>query len=450
MNFKKIFFASLLFFFAGTAAALSNTGQIGFGRREIEAPAKADFSVALGGNAYVVRGKNGARIDSRRGLVAWKDADSGVSVFFRFARAQSEIGISILAKGTGTIAVNAAGNTFFVKLDDAANFKKYAVGTANFPQSGYNRVNFRGKELGNDGTFGEISELILEDVVGEMNFVRDFDVHFGRRGPSVHLLYAFPKGKNIEYFYNELTIPKGEDVVGSFFMSNGFRQGYFGLQVNSRSERRVLFSVWSSEKIQKAKDVPERLRIQKLRQGKFVYVGDFGNEGSGAQSILRFQWKAGTTYKFLTKIRPDSRGNTDYTAFFGVPDEENSAITRWHLIASFKKPGISTWHSYPHSFLENFEPEQGFIARKANFANQWARDSSGNWHEITAGVFSCDATGRAKMRVDFSGGLTDDNRAFFLQNCGFSNSNTPAGTRFVRESSEKKPPVINFSFLEKI
>ena len=45
-----------------------------------------------------------------------------------------------------------------------------------------------------------------------------------------------------------MTIPKNNDVVGSYFMANGFAEGYFGIQVNSETERRILFSVWSPYK----------------------------------------------------------------------------------------------------------------------------------------------------------------------------------------------------------
>jgi hypothetical protein len=43
----------------------------------------------------------------------------------------------------------------------------------------------------------------------------------------------------------EITVPVGQDPIGSYFMANGFGEGYFGFQVNSKTERRVLFSVWS-------------------------------------------------------------------------------------------------------------------------------------------------------------------------------------------------------------
>jgi len=37
--------------------------------------------------------------------------------------------------------------------------------------------------------------------------------------------------KDVEWFYNEIFVPKDCDVVGSYYMANGFQQGYFGMQV---------------------------------------------------------------------------------------------------------------------------------------------------------------------------------------------------------------------------
>jgi hypothetical protein len=64
-------------------------------------------------------------------------------------------------------------------------------------------------------------------------------IPWGRRGPSVHLNYQIQKAQKFVVFYNELTIL--EDPIGSYFMANGFKEGYFGIQVNSKTERRVLF-----------------------------------------------------------------------------------------------------------------------------------------------------------------------------------------------------------------
>ena len=76
---------------------------------------------------------------------------------------------------------------------------------------------------------------------------------WSRRGPSCHLGYTLPTNEDINYFYNEVTIPKGEDKIGSYFMANGFGEGYFGMQVNSetKEESFSLYGVLLKQTIQK-------------------------------------------------------------------------------------------------------------------------------------------------------------------------------------------------------
>ncbi len=81
-------------------------------------------------------------------------------------------------------------------------------------------------------------------LVGRTAFVPNNEgnfFHWGRRGPSVHLNYPLPAGFDASWFYNEVTVPPGQDIQGSYFMACGFAQGYFGMQVNSPTERHILF-----------------------------------------------------------------------------------------------------------------------------------------------------------------------------------------------------------------
>jgi len=107
----------------------------------------------------------------------------------------------------------------------------------------------------------------------------------------VHLSYDVPKDMAVEWFYNEVTVPVGEDLQGSYFMADGFGQGYFGMQVNSPTERHILFSVWSPFQTDDPKAIPDSLRIVLLAKGDGVHAGAFGNEGSGGQSYLNYIWK---------------------------------------------------------------------------------------------------------------------------------------------------------------
>ena len=74
-------------------------------------------------------------------------------------------------------------------------------------------------------------------------------------------------------FYNEVTIPKGSDVLHSYYMACGFARGYFGIQVNSKTERRVIFSVWDAgnEAVDRNK-VAEDNKVQLIAKGEDVFV----------------------------------------------------------------------------------------------------------------------------------------------------------------------------------
>lgn len=88
--------------------------------------------------------------------------------------------------------------------------------------------------------YAEVTEIILDNQVteGQLHFIGDADNYFGRCGPSCHLAYFLPSGAGaIEWFYNEVTVPVHNDVVGSHFMATGFDGGYFGIQVNSSTEK---------------------------------------------------------------------------------------------------------------------------------------------------------------------------------------------------------------------
>ncbi|MEG1935703.1 MAG: DUF3472 domain-containing protein, partial [Rikenellaceae bacterium] len=320
-----------------------------------------------------------------------------------------------------------------------------AIGQVTVKDTSYIKVTFNAVSKEGD-IYANVNSLMIGGTATNKNvvFVKNFSTYWGRRGPSVHMKYTLPKDINIKYFYNEVTVADGNDVIGSYFMSNGFGEGYFGMQVNSTDERRILFSVWSPFDTQDPKDIPESDRIKMLRQGEGVHIGEFGNEGSGGQSYLIYPWKAATTYKFLTEITPDGKGATIYTAYFYATDEN-----RWRLIASFKRPKTNTYYKNAHSFLENFIPNQGYITREVHFGNQWAFSTEGKWIDLTEGMFTYDATARAGVRIDYAGGTTTDGTMFYLKNCGFFTENTPYKAKFTRKNATQ-PPVIDFAALESI
>ncbi len=405
------------------------------------AVAQDESKVTLSGNGYITAAPDGKVFidDQRCELRNWNDAESVVSFYFRTEKS-GKMNIALNATGHSQIEVSLMGKKKKVRLD--SDFPvRVEVGTFKVKNPGYVKMDIRGVKINKGESFGNIESVAVGgDVAPVVCVSPEFSAHFGRRGPSVHLGYTLPK-EDVEWFYNEVTVPEEGDIPSSYYMACGFGQGYFGMQNNSPHKRRVLFSVWSPYETDNAAEIPDSLRVVLLKKGENVKVQDFGNEGSGGQSYMHYDWKAGECCRFLMGIRPDGNGNTVYTAYFF-----DNAKGKWQLVASFRRPKITTWYTGAHSFLENFNPVMGYINRKACYGNQWARTVDGKWVPVTKVRFTCDATGHHKQRLDYSGGVEGD--SFFLTMGGFFNDYLNSGTTFERAGNVTEAPEIDFSTLE--
>lgn len=402
-------------------------------------PQQVTYEVNLSGNAYVTSFQKGASI-TQSGLEEWISEKSVVETFVYF-HTPGTTTLSIKGESENGSVVEAVFQEKRLKISVPAGNFEIPIGTFRVDNIGYQPIKLRGVSRSGK-EFARIESFIVQSEQ-QPTYVHDFSDYWGRRGPSVHFRYTMPE-EVVEWFYNEVIVPKGSDVIGSYYMANGFGEGYFGIQCNSEAERRVLFSVWSPFDAQDPKLIPDSLKIKLLRRGEGVHIGEFGNEGSGGQSFLRYDWKAGKTYKFLTQVKPDGKGNTVYTSYFFATDEN-----RWRLIASFLRPQTNVYYTRAHSFLENFIPEQGYITRKVLFGNQWFVSSKGEWMEACESVFTYDETARKQVRLDYRGGYSKPANRFYLQNCGFFNESTPYESKFTRKK-ENRIPKINFSELEKL
>ncbi|MES2707534.1 MAG: DUF3472 domain-containing protein [Verrucomicrobiota bacterium] len=412
-------------------------------------PAVKTWEIPVAGNAYLTAGQGGGRSGRSAVMGNWKNGESVFSLFFRVDRpAELEIGLKAgVPQGESRIRATIHGQVFEKDLKGAES-AAVPLGRITVKEAGYVRVDLRGLSKTGD-IFAEVASLTATPTgpgAGEvvLNYVKEGGgnrFYWGRRGPSVHLGYPLPEGEPVEWFYNEVTVPEGSDPVGSYFMSNGFGEGYFGMQVNGENERRVLFSVWSPFTTDNPKEIPDDQKITLLKKGDGVHGGEFGGEGSGGQSYWLYPWKAGSTYKFLNRVQPDGKGSTVYSAWFFLPEKDE-----WKLIASFKRPQTDKHLTGAHSFLENFSDRQGHLGRQASYGNQWARDVKGQWHEITEARFTGDDIAKRQYRLDFAGGAQGPQ--FFLKNGGFFPGTIPLNTRFTRESTPAKKPSIDFARLE--
>lgn len=387
--------------------------------------------IPLGGNAWVT---NGAEITDK-GLENWTNSNQVCNVYFKVNKA-GKLKLSVFSDAAKSkIKLSISGTSKVIELKGDA---ETMAGEWDIVKAGYVEIQISGIEK-QGLTFGNITDLGISGscVNAETSYVKNNEgnyFYWGRRGPSVHLNYNTEGLENIEWFYSEITVPEKNDVIGSYYMANGFGEGYFGMQVNSETERRVLFSIWSPFTTDDPSKIPADQKIILLKKGQNVYTGEFGNEGAGGQSYLKYNWKVGNSYKFLVGAKPDGLGFTTYSAYFFAPEEN-----QWLLIASFKRPKTNTYLKGLYSFLENFEPETGNQARQAKYGNQWAFDAKKGWVEISKITFTADATARIGYRKDYEGGNSGD--GFYLKNCGFSNETTAIKTTFERPLKNMKPQV---------
>ncbi|MEZ5039531.1 MAG: DUF3472 domain-containing protein [Saprospiraceae bacterium] len=403
-------------------------------------PVPLNIAIPTAGNAWVM--DNGRYIPSQmvtsEGIRDWNNQQHTIRTFFYMEEAGS-LSLGIKAKvpsGTSKVTFTFGNASQTITLE-GNEFKNTFIGNFQVESPGYYYVDLAG--LAKEGpVYADVNELLL-GTESRMKYVKD-DFYFARRGPSVHLNFKLPNGVNqVEWFYSELTIPQNQDVIGSYFMANGFGEGYFGIQVNSAIERKILFSIWSPFQTDNPSAIPEDYKIKLLKKGAGVTTGEFGNEGSGGQSFKVFPWKAEVKYGFLVGAKPTGGDNTDYSAYFYDPESG-----KWSLIAQFRRPKTTTYLRGLYSFLENFIPDQGVIARKGLYQNQWAY-AAGRWHELTKVSFTADNTARKEYRLDYSGGV--ENNWFYLKNCGFSNDKTLIDSQFERNKLNVAP-AIDFSLLE--
>lgn len=393
---------------------------------------------AFTGYAVPVEKGNENLFSEKNGLQNWVDTRQKISYYFFVRKAGGSLAIAIDTKNKtagSRIKLTVAGKPMEIAVPLSDTFRSVQVGTVQLQDSGYYNIEVEAvKKTGN--TIADISAIHLSGSAAE-------NIHANlkprRNAASVHLRYLTADTLKAVAFYNEVTVAKGADPVHSYYMACGFSRGYFGIQVNSEKERRVIFSVWDAgnEAVDRSK-VADTNKVQLLAKGEDVFADGFGNEGTGGHSHWVYNWAAGNTYKFLVTALPDSaRQRTIYTGYIYLPE-----LLQWKLIASFSAPKDGGYIRNPYSFIENFWGTNGQLERKALFGNQWVQGENGKWTELSKASFTCDATGKARDRIDFGGGVEDGR--FFLLNGGFKPVTGKYGNIFTR-TAENQRPVIDWS-----
>ncbi|KAL4438092.1 hypothetical protein ABPG74_016871 [Tetrahymena malaccensis] len=398
-----------------------------------------DIQIPFGWNAYQTCSTTSCSYSyiQEQGVSYWRDSNIIISLFFYVAVAGA-YDISLISdevQREAELLVSIPSISFNTYARFNAESLYLSLGSIQINSPGYIQVYFKGtNSLVNRkaGNYPKLKSLVLSQVENSNSiyYVRDdFSSHFGRRGPSVHLNYNLESNYQIQQFYNEVTVPRFWDAVGTYAMAIGFSYGYFGMQVNSNSERRVLFSVWSPQVTDDPSSILQENAVLLVSKGENTVINSFGNEGSGGQSYLVYPWVAGVAYKFKLEGKPSANGYSTFSAYFNDPTKSEDYI----LIASWKRPKTQSYLNGLYSFLENFSPENGYISRKAYFNNLKALNHQNKEIKVQSASFTYDQTAGQKQRLDYDGGV-DKVNGFYLRNCGFFNkTSVQYGDVFVKD-----------------
>ncbi len=380
-------------------------------------------------SAYLLPDPDGARVSERDGVTKWRDSAQSVNWYGRFAHAgelsaQVEMRLPQDAESRFRLTVGGQSREVTVRGTDENVVADF--GALTLAEAGYHRIAL--ESLNDAGIpIADVKALVLSGSAAE-------GVHFNlkerRNAASVHLMYPVAKEANVTAFYCEVTAT--EDPTATFYMACGWHRGYFGMQVNSPTERRIIFSVWDSgdEAVDRGKVSTEN-RVQLVDKGEGVFSGDFGNEGTGGHSHLKYPWKTGETQKFLVTAQPVNATHTVFSGYYFHPEKKS-----WMLISAWNAPKEGGWLRHLHSFSEDFRGSNGNVVRKALYGNQWMRTTDGTWHEMTEASFSHDATGKVD-RLDRFMGIEGDQ--FFLSHGGYVEGSTSYGEKFTRPATGVEP-----------
>jgi hypothetical protein len=395
----------------------------------VAVPARAELRVPAF-TAYLEPDNGSAEVSSRQGISGWNDPSQKI-LWFGDIKTPGQLDCTValhLSAGTETkLRLTVAGKSSEATAKGAGDamvnvsFGSFDIAAADYQKFALESLNAAGKPA------GDIEALIL-------NGAAVADAHFNlksrRNTASVHLSYPTREFTNVNAFYCEVTAV--ETPLWTYFEAAGWHRGYFGMQVNSPTERRIIFSVWDSgsEAVSRSK-VGQEDRVTLVARGEKVFSGDFGNEGTGGHSHLVYDWKTGEKQRFLVTSKPTDATHTIYAGYWFHPEQK-----KWMLISSWKAPKDGAYLHGLYSFVENFGGDNGLLNRKALYGNQWLRTADGAWHEVTTASFSCDPTGKTDRFDRFMG---VENGQFFLSTGGFIPGSTKFGEKFARPATGRPP-----------
>ncbi len=369
----------------------------------------------------------------------FRSKDDYLNVYF-YPQKKGKIHVGLKVKSNSSlvnlkIKLDGIGNDYSIIIPGGLNDKEIAVGDFNILNPGYHFIEISNIET-SQNQYPVIQGLVIQSETGnEIKYNKSF--HQG--AASTHLRYTVPGDSTVKWFYTEVKVPKEvENSEHAYYETNGFHSGYGGIQLNSLTERRFIFSIWSLFKTDDPTKIPNDYLVRLNSKGSNVFTGDFGNEGSGGHSHLVYPWKVDQTYRFLSGIKSLKGDSATYIAYYAVPEDQY----QWHLMSEWTqhKTDTKTGFKNLYAFVENFGGN-GDDYFKAYYGNQWVVTPSGNWMELNEAKFTTTANPLKHQRYDYGAGV--EGNWFYMYSGGFKHlKNIDAGDYINRPLNKVHPTII--------
>ena len=255
--------------------------------------------------------------------------------------------------------------------------------------------------------------------------------------PSVHLNFSTTgaTSKSYDWIYSEIMVPSGGWApLYTFWEALGYFAGYMGIQTNSATERRVLFSCWDATDTEQNPNAGKELLVTLVDKAPYTTANGFGGEGTGGQSYVGAgradTWVEDQPVKFLMNIRQEScktyTNNKNLLTLLVSAWYHAHNTEGWRYIATWRQPVLvnqpATTKEFAgfYAFIENFGWGTGQMPRKGYYYNSFGRESGLNtWTHFNKVRFS-NTDGANGQRVDFEQGVAiEDPDKFYMLSGGY-------------------------------
>jgi hypothetical protein len=174
-----------------------------------------------------------------------------------------------------------------------------------------------------------------------------------------HLWWQLGGQKNATCLYGEITVLATAPHIyycGANWHPGEPAGGYCGIQHNSDTERRTIFSIWDTS--------PELHPEVTAADARTVY-SRFGGEGTGAHTHMLWPWNVGDTFQFFVRKQP-GQGDTTDTRYYVYDRIQKS----WLHSATISSPNggkacVASIGGGLNSFLENFAGKDRAVPKLA-------------------------------------------------------------------------------------